>query len=445
MIAGLIARVRSLWSGVRRGASLDAEMEAEFRFHMERRAADLVAQGLPPAAAVRQARIEFGSVERYKDEGRVQRGLGPFDGLRLSWLDFKLGFRMLVKYPGLTLVGGLTMAFAIGVGAAGFEVVAQIVSPRLPLDEGDRIVALQQWDAHAGRREDRVLHDFARWRAGLRSVTDLGAYRATAHNLIVADGPGEPVEVAEVTPSAFRLTRVPPALGRPLVDGDERPGAPNVVVIGWDVWQSRFAGDSGVLGATVRLGRTPATVVGVMPKGYRFPVFHDLWMPLRLDPLQHAAGEGPALRIVFGRLAPGATLRDAQAELDADARRAAADAPATHARLRPRAIPYTRSVFDLPRVASVGLWSVNVFLVMLLVLVCSNVALLTFARAAAREGEIVVRTALGASRARVVMQLVSEALVLSGVGLAVALPAARAPLARGVEPATGSEGNHPFG
>ena len=420
MIPGLIARGRSLWRGVRRRTDVEAEMAEEFRLHLEPRAADLVRAGLSPAEARRQARLDFGCAEPHKDAAREARGLGPLDGLRVSLLDFKLGVRMLVKYPGLTLVGGLAFAFAIWVAAGAFEFAGQVLSPRLPLPDADRVVALESWDAAAGRAEPRVLHDFAAWRAELKSVAELGAYRLAQRNLLTSDGESRPAEVAEISASAFRVARARPLLGRALRDADERPGAPAVAVIGHDVWQARFGGDPNVVGRVVRLGRTPTTVVGVMPKGYAFPVSQSLWVPLRLNPVDHPRGGGPGLGL-FGRLAPGVTLGEAQAELATWGRRAAADFPSTHQHLRPRVMPYAQSIalvsgseLFLTR-ASYG------FFVMLVVLICGNVALLLFARAATREGELAIRNALGASRGRIVAQLFAEALVLGGVAAAVGL------------------------
>ncbi|HEY0969564.1 MAG TPA: ABC transporter permease [Gemmatimonadales bacterium] len=423
MISGIIARARSLWRGVRRRSDVEAEMVEEFRLHQELRAADLVRAGLSPAEAARRARLEFGSTERYLDEGRASRALHRVDALRFSWLDVKLGLRMLVKYPGLTLVGGLAFAFAIWVAAGAFEFAGQVLSPRLPLPDADRVVALESWDAAAGRAEPRVLHDFAAWRAELKSVEELGAYRLAERNLITSEGESRPVEVAEISASAFRVARARPLLGRALGDADERPGAPAVAVIGHDLWQARFGGDPNVVGRVVQLGRRPTTVVGVMPEGFAFPVAQSLWVPLRLSPLDYPRGEGPALHL-FARLAPGATLEEAQAELTTWGRRAATDFPGTHQHLRPRVMPYAQSIalvdgseLFLTR-ASYG------FFIMLVVLICGNVALLLFARAATREGELVVRSALGASRGRIVGQLFAEALVLGGVAAAVGLGAA---------------------
>src|SRR6187455_1368968 len=218
MLRGIVAKARSMWRGVRLRRDVEADMNDEFRFHVELRAADLVRSGLSQAAALRQARLEFGSAERYKEEGRHSRGLRRVDDLRVSWLDFKLGFRMLVRYPGLTIVGGLAMAFAIWVGSATFEMATQIIRPTIPLPDGNRIVAIRNWDLAASRPEAHITDDFATWRQTLKSVTDLGAYRALERNLITSEGRGEPVEVAEITASAFRMTRVPPFLGRTLIE-----------------------------------------------------------------------------------------------------------------------------------------------------------------------------------------------------------------------------------
>ncbi len=332
---------------------------------------------------------------------------------RISWLDAKLGVRMLVKHPGLTLVGGLGLAVGVAISAAFFSVTAALVYPELPLEEGDRIVALENRDVAVNDEERRSLHDFVAWRGELRSVRDLGAFRFVDRNLVTGEGPPEPVQVAEMTAAGFRVARVPPLLGRWLVEEDERKGAPPVVVIGHDVWRSRFAGDPGVVGRDVRLGSEVHTVVGVMPEGFAFPMSQSWWTPLRADPSGHGRREGPEI-FVFGRLAPGATLREAQAELATIGRRAAAAFPETHAKLRPVVLPYTHSLTDMQ--GGVPFWELarmQLLTSLLLVVVALNVAVLVYARTAMRQTEIAVRSALGASRRRIVAQLFVEALVLS--------------------------------
>ena len=342
---------------------------------------------------------------------------------QFSLLDFKLGVRMLVRYPGLTLVGGLAMAFAIWVCASTFELMRQVVRPTLPLPDGDRIIALRMWDMEANRVERRALYDFLQWREQLTTVRDIGAARTLTRNLITPDGRGEPIEVAEITASAFELTRAQPLLGRVLLADDERLGAPPVIVIGHEVWQRRFAGDSAIVGRSVRLGETHVTIVGVMGREFGFPVSQRLWMPLRFPESQYEPRTGFPIQI-FGRLAPGVALEEAQAELNTLAQRAAQASPETHRWLQAQVLPYAESIFSLPLEASLALMSSNLGLVFLLGLICANVALLMFARAAARESELVVRTALGASRQRIIGQLVAEALVLSGLATVFGLAAA---------------------
>ena len=169
-------------------------------------------------------------------DGSRAQGWAWFDGFSF---DLKLGGRMLVKYPGLTIVGGLAMAFAICVGTVIFEVLSLLVHPTLPLPAGDRIVQIRNWDVAANDPEPRALHDFIVWRGALRSVTELGAWRDVTRNLIVAGGESRPVEVAEITASGFRVAQGVPLLGRVLVAGDERPGLGRGCCRSCHAWRTR--------------------------------------------------------------------------------------------------------------------------------------------------------------------------------------------------------------
>jgi putative ABC transport system permease protein len=342
----------------------------------------------------------------------------------VSWLDLKLGVRMLVKYPGLSLVGILGIAVSVAIGASVFSVLDVMFRRALPLDEGSRVIAIQNWNAALGQPDRRTLvHDLQTWRREIPAVREIGAYRMVDRNLITADGQAEPVRIAEMSASGFRVARVPPLLGRYLAEDDERKGAPPVVVIGYEVWRNRFAGDRSVIGRTVQLGSTRHTIVGVMPKGFAFPIHNRVWTPLRLDPADYRVGEAPPVD-VFGRLAPGATMEQAQAQLATVGKRLAKADPATHEHVRPLAMPYTRAYFggaDLPW----AYYLLQVLVAILLVVIAVNVAILVYARTASRAGEIAVRLALGARRGRVVGQLFAEALVLSAVAAAVGLGASR--------------------
>ena len=182
---------------------------------------------------------------------RSERIAGPEPFLRgrasgagsstFSWLDLKLALRMLVKYPGLTLTAGLGIAVAIAIGVGFFGGIHSRFYPTIPLSEGDRLVGLQNWDLERRAGERRSLHDFFLWREEMRAVEDMAAFRTVTRNVIAEDGSVELIEVAEITPSGFQLARVPPLLGRSLLEGDAAPAAAPVIVMGFDVWRSRFA------------------------------------------------------------------------------------------------------------------------------------------------------------------------------------------------------------
>jgi putative ABC transport system permease protein len=341
----------------------------------------------------------------------------------MNWLDLKLGGRMLVKYPGLTILGGLAMAFAICVGIVIFQVVGLFVHPTLPLPQGARLVEIQTIDVAANDEEEKVLHDFLQWQQSLRSLTDVGAWRDSSRNLVVAAGDARPVNVAEMSVSGFRVADGEPLMGRVLVEADEQPAAPLVAVIGYDVWRTRFGSDPNVLGRSVQLGNEYVTVVGVMREGFEFPVSHDVWLPLKTAVLDQKPRSGPAIT-VFALLAPGESIQTAQAELTTAGRRAATELPATHQHLEPRVRPYAMMAAPSGPGDQPIMYSIYFFTAMLLILICGNVGLLLFARAASREADLVVRTALGASRGRIVAQMFAEALVLGSVAAIVGVTAA---------------------
>lgn len=408
-------------------SAAEARANEEMDFHVEMETDRLVREeGLSPADARRRALASFGGVTQHREELRDGRGTAMFAGFSL---DFKLGFRMLVKYPGLTIIGGLAMAFGIAVGTIVLVMTSTFVRPTLPLPGGDRIVLLRNWDVTSRSEEPRALGDFVVWRRALTSVTDLGAYRDVTRNVITGTDDARPVQVAEMTASGFQISSARPLLGRVLTAADEAPDAPPVTVLGYDLWRTRFAGDGAIIGKAVKVGDTYATVVGVLPQGFAFPISHEMWMPLRWRAEDEAPRAGPPIRI-FGRLAPGATLDGARSELVTLGKRASVDHHATHGHLEPQIGPYAKQFQEatssdiLPMVSIIG------FPVLLLILIAGDVALLLFARAATRENELVVRSALGASHGRIVAQLFAEALVLGGVAAVLGLAAAQLALNR---------------
>ncbi len=409
-----------LLSLVRHGRAED-DLTREVDAHLRLLEDNFVARGISADEARDAARRAFGGVEQAKE---LQRDARSFRWMAGAALDLKLGVRMLVKYPGLTIVGGVAMAFAICVGLVIFQVVGLFTHPTLPVSQGARLVEIRTIDVAANDEEEKILHDFLEWQQSLRSVTEVGAWRESSRNLLIAPGDVRPVKVAEMSVSGFRVADGEPLMGRVLVEADEQAAAPAVAVIGYEVWRTRFGSDPNVLGRTVQLGNEHATVVGVMREGFEFPISHDVWLPLKTAVLDHTPRSGPAIT-VFALLAPGETMQTAQAELTTAGRRAATELPATHQQLEPRVRPYAMmaSPADDPA-GMLILYSVYVFAVLLLALICGNVGLLLFARAASREADLVVRTALGASRGRIVAQMFAEALVLGGVAAIVGITAA---------------------
>ena len=360
-------------------------------------------------------------------------------GPLFSGLDVRLALRMLVKHPALTLVGGLGIALGTAISVGFFSVMVSMAYTSLPLDEGDRVVALENRDVVINNEERRALHDFVEWRQELTSIDDFGAFRTVGRNLAMGEGPPDAVRVAEMTASGFRAARVPPLLGRYLVDEDERDGAARVVVIGHEVWQNTFMGDAAVVGRDVRLDGVVHTIVGVMPEDFAFPHNNELWTPLRANPNDYERRAGPAI-FMFGRLADGVTMQEAQAELDAIGQRAAVELPETHATLRPMVMPYVHSLVDIQGISLWELAQYQVMVSMLLLVIALNVGVLVYARTAMRHGEITVRSALGASRRRIVLQLFIEALVLSALAAAAGLAVAQYGVRFGYDVMYGSDG-----
>jgi predicted permease len=415
--------------GTLRGHSSEQERERELAFHLEMAEEALRRQGHSGQEAARLARLRFDTVPRALDAMNEQRGV-PWLG-RFS-LDVRLATRRLRRDWGLTAIGGLAMTIAIAIAAGGFSFVRAFSGEAVSLDEGDRVVAIQTWNQAQGRSQDTTPEDFERWRDELRSVEDVGAFRTVRSNLTFsADPPAsntEPniVSVAEMSAAGFGLARVPPLYGRSLIEADERHDAEPVVVIGYDVWRTRFSADTQVIGRRVRLDATVHTVVGVMPEGFAFPINHEYWIPLRAESAAPAWNEGPEI-IAFGRLAPVATLETAQAEIATLglAPRATQSGATAPTRLYARVTPYAQ-VFTY--IADGNL--ILLLLAVLLVPPCANIAIVVYARTVVRQEEFAIRAALGASRGRIVVQLFLEMLLLSAAAACAALLLVQFVLAR---------------
>jgi predicted permease len=349
--------------------------------------------------------------------------------MNVSALDFKLGLRLLRRYPGITAIGTVAMAVAIALGMLYFEGLTKGLHPTLPVANGDRIVTVRYWDIGKRTVEERSLHDFAMSRTNVKTIEQFGAALVFTRNLVTEDRQVEPVRGAEVTANAFTLIGMAPLVGRTLTACDEQPAEPLAVVIGERLWTTRFARDPSAVGRSVKVGTADATIVGVMPERFGFPVNQHLWLPLRTDGSLLAPRTGPPVTL-FGRLAPGVSQPQAQAELDGITAGLAAANREAYKNLQPWVVAYGAPPLegDTPMIKNV-LYAANTFFLLLLGVICTNVATLVFARTATRGWEVAVRNALGASRGRIVAQLFAEALVLTalaaGLGTALAKLALR--------------------
>ena len=416
----------------------EAELAREIRSHLQFLEDEHVAKGISRDDARLAARRAFGGVEQVKEHRRDARG---FRWLEDSRIDLKLGVRMLLKYPGLSIIGGAGLAVGVAIGAAFFAFLCSLLYATLPVEGGDRIVALENWDIGANTEMRRSMHDLVMWRREMKTVEEIGAFRTIERNVVVPRGTAEPVQVAQITAAGFDITRVTPVIGRGIVAADEDAGASPIVVVGYDVWHSRFGGDASVLGRELRLGNVVHTIVGVMPEGYAFPVNHRYWIPFGTDAAAFGPREGPDI-FIFGRLRDGVAMKQARAELSALGAQAASAFPLTHARLRPRVMPYAHPILDIQGGSTIrDFTAIQSMVSMLALIVAVNVGVLVYARTATRQREIAVRTALGASRRRIIGQLFIEALVLSGAASAAGIGLARLGFAQGFAIYAAAEGS----
>jgi predicted permease len=324
---------------------------------------------------------------------------------------------MLIRHPALSAIAVFGITFAIALAATMFTIIGEQLNPSdLPLPQGERIVALQKWNVARKQLEPIQAQELVTWRAHLPALRHIGAFRTVTKNLIVPSASPAPIDIAEMSAAGFEVAGISPLIGRVIRAEDEPAGADPVVVIGYSEWRSRFGADPAVLNTSVQLGGTHHTVVGVMPEGFAFPINHSYWIPLHVDPSRDPPAGGPALS-VFARLADQATLQSAQAQLTVFGERAPATSPNPNLDVRPRVVGYTHQFPEMDDPDNkLGLQLVRFFVAILLIVISINIAVLVYARTAARQAEIAVRTALGASRGRIVAQLFGEGLVLAGLG-----------------------------
>ena len=332
--------------------------------------------------------------------------------------DIRYAFRILTKSPGFSLLTLVILSLGLGAAIYGFGVLHAIVLKPLPFDEAHELVHLERAILERDLSSLELTYDdFKDWREMQTSFEDIGAFYSGTVNIRGAEKP-ERYDGGFMSDGSFKIVGIEPLMGRTFRKADTVFGAPDVIILGYDVWQRTFNGDPNIVGEVIRANGADTEVIGVMPEGVRFPLAEDLWVPLRFDEANRKRGEGITLE-AFGRLKDGVSMNRARAEFASITAQLGEAYPDTSegvtAVIKPFADEY---VGEDTRKA---LWTMMVAVTLVLLIACANVANLLLSRTSGRTQEIAIRAAIGAGRMRLIVQMLFESLLLALGGAIIGL------------------------
>src|SRR5262245_27103420 len=330
--------------------------------------------------------------------------------------DIVFGLRMLRKSPAFTIVAVLTLALGIGANATVFTLVNAVLLKGLPYEDSGSILMIASNNFSKKQPQLPIAFpDFLDWKAQSKAFKGLAAMQPSMTNISDPDKPAAQYSSARVSVNTFSLLGQQPLIGRDFLPDEDQGSGEQVAILGYDLWKGRYGGDREILGKTLQLNEQDFVVIGVMPEGVKFPFNQEIWTPLVPGgPASNLLRRDTTNNLAFGRLADGATLADAQAEMNVIAKRLQSEYPATNQGRGITVMAYTN--FFAPATIRMLFLAMLGAVGFVLLIACANVANLLLARAVSRSREVPIRAALGASRRRIVRQLLVESALLSLFG-----------------------------